>query len=282
MGNKFPFWLSLAEALHRERDSFSGSTPSVDHCISQCLSNAAVQWDYMPPQPPDHDWIHSTRKSNAYSEAADPKAKAIRVTQIISICLKANVMEPCDLVLAEVLKDVEGDGLPEKFRDLYIPLIMELRPLLVRHGLRLSSPPFDEAIKRIVQLHVDTFAPRSKPTFNGPPLVPRFQCSAYSCHECNHLYTFMTSNAKNECTFRTAKDRMHVERQLRDLRNVLCTFETITHRSTHTLVVKKLPTAIGLALRQEAVSNRKAFLEIIGWEELMLICGEKYYSNITA
>ncbi|KAH6901002.1 hypothetical protein BKA70DRAFT_1526623 [Coprinopsis sp. MPI-PUGE-AT-0042] len=266
MGNKFPFWVCLAEALYRERDAFPASHPSVDECIEKCLANAALQWDYMPPPPPTHEWSYSIRRTNTYSEEADPKVKATRVAQVIGICLKANAMEACNAILAEVMKDTPPGDLPEKFRDLFVPLIMELQPLLARHGSKLSSPPFSEVIKQIVQLHVDTFSPRNQPTFNGPPLIPRFQCNAISCHECSTLYRFMTSNTTKECVFRTAKDRRHVEGQLQDLRNTLCTYDTTGSRSNQTMVVKKLPTTIALARRYEAVGNRKAFLDLIGRE----------------
>jgi hypothetical protein len=234
-------------------------------------------------QYPSGKWhlMHSARSTHGYSEAADPKVKAIRVVQVISICLDANVMAPCHTILSEVLKDTEAEGLPERFRDLYIPFVMELRVHLTSRGLRLSSPPFGEAIRRIVQLHVDTFKPRTQPTFKGPPLIPQFRCSAYSCPTCSNLYAFMISSATNECMFHTARDRMHVEGQLRDLKNVLFSFETITSRSKQTLVVKKLPTAIGLTHRQEAVGNRKAFLDIVGRDEVTLMFGDAYYRDVT-
>lgn len=66
------------------------------------------------------------------------RAKAGRIVQVSRTCLEANMMEPRKTVLEGALKDLEPENLYERFRGLFIPLILDLRPMLATHNLQLN------------------------------------------------------------------------------------------------------------------------------------------------
>jgi hypothetical protein len=201
--------------------------------------------------------------------------------KIIELCLKANTTEPCGILLADIVKDVATPtGLRERFRDIYIPLIVQLKPMLATYGLLLSSPPFLETVQCIVQAYIASFTSTNPPP-TGRPLIPKLGCANVACHECQRLDAFMQSTEVMQCEFRALQAvRQHIERQVSGVRNRLCTDQTSKTGSPRTLVITKTPVAIDLTLREERVKNPQAFLNIIGNQELKAILGEAGYNRI--
>jgi hypothetical protein len=275
-GSKLLFWTGLAEGLHKERAKFP-SPALVDESITKCLATAALQWDYVEPTRPAYSWNYSVHTAKDESATAKSKAKISRITKVVDVSLKANTLEPCAIILADVVKDAKPEGLPEKFRDLFVPLIISLHGLLPTYNLRLSSPPFGDAIRRIVKIYVDNFATQ-RPSFTGSGIVPKLGCS---CRECKRVDAFMANDEETQYELRAAQaTRSHVEQQLSRTRPILCTFETRRWGSPHTLVVKKTPGVIELAQRESRVKSRREFFGVIGKEELKVILGEPDYQQL--
>ncbi|KAH6891853.1 hypothetical protein BKA70DRAFT_1571656 [Coprinopsis sp. MPI-PUGE-AT-0042] len=280
--NTFAFWTGLANALHEEKEELPSSSTSVPECIAMCLEKAADQWDSPVPQSPAHKRTHSILTANDNSAIAESKLKTSRVIKVIEICLKAKTMEPCKSLLARVLGDTSVGNLPERFRDSFVPLIIKIQALLVEHNLRLASPPFGDFIKQVVEIYIDNFAVK-RPSFLGSSVVPKLGCEDEGCADCKKLDTFMATSKETQCEYCAVQStRTHIERQLASVKNRLCTFETITTRTPYTLFIKKLPTAVELAKREERVKDPKVFLSVIGKGELKAIFGTSGYQQILA
>ncbi|KAH6891858.1 hypothetical protein BKA70DRAFT_1571662 [Coprinopsis sp. MPI-PUGE-AT-0042] len=267
----YSFLVGLAEALHCNREALPGtSATTVDDLVVKCLVAAAPQWSSPTP-------VSIPVGGNPV--LVESEAKVARIITIINLSLKTNDVTPCTAILSDILKATGLSGLPETFRDIYIPLIIQLKPLLSGFEMRLSSAPFGNGIRGIVQLYLANFATK-EPTFQGPRLIAKLGCGNPTCHECQQLDAFMTGEFAQWQLHALQATRNHIERQLWGVEGKMCTYETIKKGSPHILVVTKTPALIELVKKELRVTDPKAFLAVVGKEELKLMFGEQGYQQI--
>jgi hypothetical protein len=148
-------------------------------------------------------------------------------------------MNGCARLLLAVLKS-EGEA-TTKFQALYLPLMPRLRGLLATHGIAISTYPFDQFTRALIELYLRAVL-GPKPQTNV--MIRKIGCG---CHDCNDLDTFLLSTPIDH-HFRLAKARRtHLEMYLR--RNTdLVTFQTIRNKSPHSLCDEDVRGCCGVAM----------------------------------
>jgi hypothetical protein len=216
-----------------------------ENVFQWCLNTAINQWDNGPRQD-----------------------RVSCISQLIELCISINRMNGCSQLLLAVLKS-EGEA-TTKFQALYLPLMPRLRGLLATHGIAISTYPFDQFTRALIELYLRAVL-GPKPQTNV--MIRKIGCG---CHDCNDLDTFLLSTSIDH-HFRLAKARRtHLEMYLR--RNTdLVTFQTIRNKSPHSLCVTKT-SAVVAALRWNTLQkDARSFFANIGEESVIAeIMGSRY------
>ena len=154
-----------------------------------------------------------------------------RMLSLIDLCLTTGNMNTCAQLLSRLTTST--DDLAQQFQVLYFPFLARLRPLLDKHHVEFSSPPFRDFARTLIGRYLIGVL-RDNP---GEPKAKmrRIGCG---CPDCQALDAFLMSE-KPTTQFRLRQDRRaHLERQASAAKDII-TFHTITAGSPHTLVLTK-------------------------------------------
>jgi hypothetical protein len=246
--------------------SASASEEAFDKVLQRCLCAATAAWDSVVAQP------RATYPYPYYGhqQSIPSSSKITRIVQLAELCISTRHLKNCENLLALVIKS-QGD-LSTKFKTLYTPLISELRQMLTKKGVDVSSYPFGEFYRIIIGAYLQHIL-GAKPRHIRVPKIRKIGCG---CGDCSTINNFLLS-AGSQQTFRYAQSRRtHMEGYLRAAPD-LVTYTTIRSGSPHGLVVTKSKEIVAAAEWLIRQGDAKSLLGKIGSDAVIArIMGSRY------
>jgi hypothetical protein len=251
-----------------QAEKTSSNEVAFQNAVKLCLAAAVLQWKVVVAQP---------RPSYPYNPNPKPTpTKTSRIIQLVDLCRLTGCMDQCERLFHSVQHSKEDGDLRSKFQNLYIPLIAELRKLLLSRKIDISTPPFGQFFRTLIGIYLRGIL-GPKPLHMQSWTTRSIGCG---CSECNSLDIFLLSSSAPERMFRFNQTiRHHLAQRLSAVRN-LVTFETIRTGSPHGLLVKKKPEVVAgvrWAVRQD---RARAFLGSIGNDGVIAKLMEGRYADV--
>ena len=240
--------------------------------LLRCLNAAVRQWDSVVAQPQaSHSYPYLGRQPSQPSTS-----KISRIVQLVDLCLSTGKLKSCGILLVLVVKS-QAD-LSTKFKTLFTPLIPELRQLLTRKAIDISSSPFGDFFRVVIGAYLQHIL-GAKPRHNRAPKIRKIGCG---CGDCRAINNFLLSAASQQ-TFRAPQSRRtHIEGHLRVASDLL-TYTTIRSGSPHGLHVTKNQEIVAAAQWLIRQGEAKTFLGRIGNDAVIgKIMGDRYADVINA
>jgi len=272
----YDFWIEFLLVLQQNKAVFltngkastsAGASAEAqspfDKVLQRCLSAALRQWDSVAVQPRSYPYYGNT--------SSEPSSSKIsRIVQLADFCITSGHLKSCENLLALVINS-QGE-LTNKFKTLYTPLISELRQVLTRKEMDMSSYPFGEFFRIIIGTYLQHIL-GAKPRQTRVPKMRKIGCG---CVDCRAINTFLFS-ASSQQMFRYAQSRRtHMEGYLRAAPD-LVTYSTIRSGSPHGLIVSKSQDIVAAAQWLNRQGEAKTFLGKIGGEAVIAkIMGDQH------
>ncbi|KAH8111037.1 hypothetical protein DFH11DRAFT_710036 [Phellopilus nigrolimitatus] len=222
----YSFLTEFVKVLHANKTKLS-NPPSTQGAFKQsviyCLTAAVAQWK------------HSVRSQYGYIYGpAHHRAEHSlgRIKELVALCVSTGEMEPCEKLFSSLIQD--STGLQTKYKDIFIPLIPELRRILNSRNVGLDTRPFGDFFCYLIETYLHTVlgAKGARMRHNA---IRKLGCG---CSECQALDSFIFSTEATH-TFRYVQARRkHLEQRLSTASDI-ATFTTIRSGSPHGLQVTK-------------------------------------------
>lgn len=208
-----------------------------------------------------------------------PNASTNRICGLINLCLSLDALNLCIPLLNNLLELLSDEARSEaRFKDIYIPLIPQLKDVLAKHRQPLMAHPFDSFLKIVTACYLSrVLAPRVPKTFTASLPVAR-NAGCGHCAECRQLKAFI-NNAAPEHRFQAHMTiRKHLEAEITKAKiSDIVTPQTVKTSSPHTLLLTKDPKLVTQLAWKEAQANASTFLRSVGSEdELKTLIGKSY------
>ncbi|KAJ3532054.1 hypothetical protein NMY22_g7901 [Coprinellus aureogranulatus] len=220
------------------------------------------------------------------SNPTTPNSKTTRVCEFVDFCCTLGDLRPCVTLLSKiVLGDADEDDrrIGFRFREIYKPIIPQLKATLAKYGVKITSEPFKSFFKLTMSLYLSRIlAPITPKAVTPVPSNRNVGCD--KCAECKKLKVFI-NDAIPEISFRAQLSvRTHLESEIEKAKiGDIVTTQTVRRGSPHTLLVTKRPgiraQMVWKAAQQEAVSFVNS---IATGEELKVVMGENYSDLVGA
>ena len=201
-----------------------------------------------------------------------------RVVQTVELCIIAGRREACRELLQHILSFPWGSSdtaIQEAFVKFVIPMIQDLRPILQRRQISVSSPPFANFFGVLI-LRYTKYVMGPEPPEEATPQGP-IGCG---CSKCAQLVQFFSSADYDELHVLAAKSVLdHMEERLEMVRERTAT-KIIAIPGRYKLEVCKKP-----SVSQQEWNSRKAdaieFLSLItGKSDIRKIFGDTRYERV--
>lgn len=233
--------------------------------LQRCLDSVVNQWDS----------VTTYSYGMSYGVPGPDTAKTSRIIQLAELCLSIERQELCGHILGLVISSKGKSS--EKLPRLYKPLVSELKQMLARKSIDISTDPFCAFMQAIIRVYLNEIL-GEKPLAK----VPQMRRIGCGCSDCSSVNAFMSSNKEKE-EFRWVQNRRkHIETQLNKAPD-LVTHSTVRAGSPHTLVVTKnqaIISAVRWVTRKKAA---QAFMAEIGDEgTIAKIMGKQYNDVVRA
>ncbi|KAI5920064.1 hypothetical protein F4810DRAFT_684590 [Camillea tinctor] len=162
----------------------------------------------------------------------------------------------------------------ESFHSIWLPLLVDLIPVLEKYNANLSAPGWQQLYNSVLSAYLYNYV-KIKPV-NQPRIQRRVFCRK-DCKDCRILNAFLGNDAETVAEFPVNRQRRHhIHSQLDSIRSG-CTHETARDTIPETLVVVKRNTA-QFAERKWHEREIKALenLAVFNQEKLRVLLGNSY------
>ncbi|KAJ3532052.1 hypothetical protein NMY22_g7900 [Coprinellus aureogranulatus] len=269
----------LAKALHGRlaKDTLAESTrATLANVVRSSLEAAIPKWEEGLSVPSSRDW--QSGRTQVSTNNITPNFKTNRICDILDVCFNIGDKELCVVLLDRLLQPLANNSrVQERFEEIFIPLVPQLKPVLAKHGMSITSEPFRSFFKAIVSSYLSSILTPHIPK-KLTSALPTRNAGCGRCSECGQLKAFINNSAPNICFQLHMNIRKHIEAEITKARiSDIVTTETVKYSSPHTLVVTKRPELVAQLAWKEAQANASQFLKNVGNEdELKRIMGERY------
>lgn len=259
-------------AVTKEMDNEDGKN-LVDKVIAKVLETAAKQWSHAAASHAFHR--HGSYATNSHMNVAQI-GKVNRIIEIIDQAITTDNKEICRTLIIDILKNTGTS--PEKFVQIYKPLIPPLRILLHSKNLDIYAPPFVDLFQILIGSYLRVVLGEK-----GQHLNLRLRKIGCGCQDCQPLDKFILDPKTEKTTFRLVqKRRLHLEAQLSKASDI-CSYETIKSGNPHGVQVTKLTKVVQASKWESRQKEAKTFLSTIGTDEVIKkIMGVRYSDVIAA
>ncbi|KAJ3520338.1 hypothetical protein NMY22_g12800 [Coprinellus aureogranulatus] len=283
----YPTRFAFAKSLHRhlvDHPSLPEHTSKILRDIVQAtLQEAAPKWE-------ENLWVESRYSSAIYGFRDDstynpkaPNERTNRICELVDLCCTIGKLEPCVAIFDTLLEDHKESSskgrIASRFKEIYRPLVFQLKLVLAKHGRLLTEEPFAPSLKLVVSMYLTSvLGPVTPKTVASNIPTRQVGCGFGSCNECKQLQKFV-NDSTSLLTFRARQDiRKHVETQISKARiGDIVTTETSQYGVPRTLSVNKRPKVVEQMVFKEEKERATEFLKSVGSkDELKSIMGERY------
>ncbi|KAF9044406.1 hypothetical protein BJ165DRAFT_198051 [Panaeolus papilionaceus] len=286
----YEFLVALTKSLHerlselcRAPDTTYESKVAFRAAIVQCLMLAAPQWEEglatTVNQNPAYNYGYSY---NRVPETVANDTKVKRIIEFVDSCFTVGDVQPCQALFNQLLR-LGDTKVSDRFKEVFAPLIPQLKVALAKHSKTVTTEPFKSFLKLCIELYLgrvlSATAPAALPSFPANPVA----CNQFN--ECKLLHAFV-SNSESAIQFKAVQNvRTHLERHLatENIGHIL-TYTTERRGTPYTLVVSKRPEMMASLKWREVHAAALAFLRSIGGTdaELKEVMQERYDDVVKA
>jgi hypothetical protein len=136
----------------------------------------------------------------------------IRALDLLDLCICHQDVDACMAIFRAL---VSREGSPDnQFRDIYQPLVPQLRQLLAKHSMDFRSHPFNVFVRLLIERQLSRIGPKPSPT----PTMRKVGCG---CQICRTLDTFVLSTSATTEFPNVLRQGQHLEKQISEASDIL-------------------------------------------------------------
>jgi hypothetical protein len=287
--------VNFAKALHtglpKVLSMEEGKRSSIRVVIGKSIEAAIPKWEvglHIPGPPnPGYTYSYGYRAAPSVPTPVDPRApnvKTNRICELVDLSFALDDLGICTALFNELLRLPSGVDADTRFKEVFTPLIPQLRATLLKHGRAVTSEPFASFFKHSVSMYLARIlGPRTPKTITLS--LPTRTAGCNTCNECKQLKAFV-NNGTPTLQFRAVqRTRTHLEQEIAKARiGDIVTTATVTNLGTpYTLVVSKRPEVISQLTWKENQSEAVKFVRSVADDaELKVVMGERYEQTLWA
>lgn len=267
----YEFWTHFIAALQRPENvqtltNSEESLAAYKSLLDSSFHSIILQWNATVAQPQHHDYYgypgYPSRPNNSLETTS-----ISRVTELVKLCLSSGRLIECGKLFDSILKT----QMPGRLDTFFVPLVTELYKTFARHGLKPTSQPFNDFLRRLVELYLRNVL-GAKPSVMRQPPSTRVGCG---CQECNALDQFISSTESEKIFRYVQARRTHLQKRLQNVPS-LCTFKTIPQGSPRGLQVTKDPKIVEAYRWKERQAAAAKFLVDLNKDVVKEVMGPRY------
>ncbi|KAJ3545889.1 hypothetical protein NMY22_g2261 [Coprinellus aureogranulatus] len=280
--------MELAKIVSKYISGIGGSE-AVDPTVEQAkedlrqvvrlsLGAAASRWESGVHAPTPHGSYHGARPSQPSTKGPNPKAS--RICEFIGFCLSINELGPCVTLFNTLLKLPSKTTYDARFKEIFIPLIPQLKATLAKHGKTPTLDPFASFFRLLISLYLSKIlSPNTPETVPAAPPTRKAGCA--NCPHCAQLQAFL-NNSNKEVHFRDVQAvRTHVEKEISRARiGDVVTVDTIKTRTPYTLVVTKRQEYLSQLVWKTVQAEAAAFVRSIADSSVLKEIMQDRYDDV--
>ncbi|TEB31950.1 hypothetical protein FA13DRAFT_1584402, partial [Coprinellus micaceus] len=278
--------INFAKALHtglpKVLSMEEGKRSSIRVVIGKSIEAAIPKWEvrlHIPgPANPGYTYSYGYRAAPSVPTPVDPRApnvKTNRICELVDLSFALDDLGICTALFNELLRLPSGVDADTRFKEVFTPLMPQLRATLLKHGRAVTSEPFASFFKHSVSMYLaHILGPRTPKTIT--PSLPTRTAGCNTCNECKQLKAFV-NNGTPTLQFRAVqRTRTHLEQEIAKARiGDIVTTAMVTNLGTpYTLVVSKRPEVISQLTWKENQSEAVKFVRSVADDaELKVVMG---------